>query len=142
MLEKRPRLVDPGYLAWLRTQSCVCGCHQGPPCDAAHIRAASLKHDKPHTGGWRKPDDKWALPLKHSHHMAQHAHGDELGWWSAHGIDPFELAIKYYKRYGGDGGKPRVRRKTIKPRLPKEQRARIQSRPFPKQQRQLRSRPQ
>jgi hypothetical protein len=32
--------------------------------------------------------------------MAQHAHGDELAWWAAHGItDPFALAISYYERY-------------------------------------------
>jgi len=48
----------------------------------------------------QKPGDNWALPLKHNHHMAQHAHGDELDWWAAHGVrDPFELCIDYYKRY-------------------------------------------
>jgi len=48
----------------------------------------------------QKPDDKWALPLKHQHHMAQHDHGDELGWWAARGVrDPFALAIEYYQRY-------------------------------------------
>ena len=32
--------------------------------------------------------------------MAQHHHGDELGWWAAHGVtDPFALAITYYQRY-------------------------------------------
>jgi hypothetical protein len=47
-----------------------------------------------------KPDDHWALPLKHQHHMAQHYSGDELGWWAAHGIaDPFALAQEYYQRY-------------------------------------------
>ena len=47
-----------------------------------------------------RPDDSWALPLKHQHHMAQHYHGDELGWWLAHGVaDPFALALDYYQRY-------------------------------------------
>ena len=46
-----------------------------------------------------KPSDRWAVPLNHTHHMAQHAHGDEIGWWSAQGVDPFALAIKLYKKY-------------------------------------------
>lgn len=52
------------------------------------------------TGLGTRPDDRWSLPLLHSHHMAQHHWGDELGWWSAHGIaDPFALCLKYYRRY-------------------------------------------
>jgi len=48
----------------------------------------------------QKPDDRWAMPLNHWCHMAQHANGDELGWWEQRGIsDPFELAIEYYRRY-------------------------------------------
>jgi hypothetical protein len=97
--QRKPRLKDPGYLAWLRKQRCACGCLQGPPCDAAHLRATSFLHEK--TGGWGRPDDRWALPLKHNHHMAQHHHPDgELAWWAAHGIhDPFALCIDYYQRY-------------------------------------------
>jgi hypothetical protein len=46
-----------------------------------------------------KPDDKWALPLKHAHHMDQHNHG-ELDWWRARGIaDPFALCIEHYRRF-------------------------------------------
>jgi hypothetical protein len=96
--QRQPRLKDLGYLKWLRAQRCACGCLQAPPCDAAHLRATSFKYGK--TGGWGRPDDRWALPLKHNHHMAQHAHGDELAWWAAHGVtDPFALAISYYERY-------------------------------------------
>lgn len=96
--QRRPRVSDLGYLKWLRAQRCAC-CSQNPPCDAAHLRASSFKHGKS-PGIGQKPDDRWALPLKHNHHMAQHAHGDELGWWKAHGIDdPFELCIEYYERY-------------------------------------------
>jgi hypothetical protein len=95
--QRRPRVRDEGYLKWLRTQRCAC-CSQAPPCDAAHVRAASFKHSKNNALG-RKPDDRWALPLKHQHHMAQHYYGDELGWWEAQGIDPFELCLTYYKRY-------------------------------------------
>ena len=47
-----------------------------------------------------KPDDKWALPLNHWCHMAQHAHWGELQWWRERGIaDPFALCIAYYQRF-------------------------------------------
>jgi len=99
MQQRQARKPDPKYLAWLRRQGCACGCHQPPPCDAAHVRASSAKYLKRNALG-KKPDDMWALPLKHAHHMAQHAHGDELGWWSAHGVDdPFALALRYYRKF-------------------------------------------
>lgn len=98
--QRKPRQTDPGYLKWLREQRCACGCFQPPPCDAAHLRSASHEYDKPLTGFARKPDDKWALPLKHAHHMNQHQHGYELGWWKIRGIaDPFALCIEHYERY-------------------------------------------
>jgi hypothetical protein len=97
--QRRPRQTDPKYLAWLREQRCACGCLQGPPCDAAHLRASSHEYNKS-SGFGQKPDDKWALPLKHAHHMAQHAYGDELGWWRERGVvNPFALCIRYYRNY-------------------------------------------
>lgn len=96
--QRQPRQTDEAYLKWLRTQRCACGCFQGPPCDAAHLRSRSYQHDK--ESGWGRPDDKWALPLKHQHHMQQHDHGDELGWWALRGVrDPFALCIEYYQRF-------------------------------------------
>jgi len=53
------------------------------------------------TGIAAKPDDMWALPLLHAHHMNQHSsrHG-ELGWWESKGVDdPFALCLDYYARY-------------------------------------------
>ena len=98
--QRQPRQRDPKYLAWLRTQRCACGCLQGPPCDAAHLRASSAKYDKPNGGIGQKPDDRWALPLKHSHHMNLHLHGDELRWFALHGIpDPFATCKMYYAEY-------------------------------------------
>lgn len=128
MNARRPRLYDRPYLDWLKTGYCV-GCASPPPCDPAHIRSAALGLDKPETGAGRKPDDKWAVPLCRKCHDAQHARGDELAWWHAVGQNPFQLAMDYYQQFGGKGGKPK-KRTTIKPRLPKEQRAKIQSRPF------------
>jgi hypothetical protein len=99
-MQKRPRRLDRDYLKWLRAQRCACGCLQGPPCDAAHLRASSLIYEKPITGMSMKPDDMWALPLKRWHHMDQTRHGDELGWWADHGVsDPFALCLLTYQRY-------------------------------------------
>src|SRR5262245_41615949 len=101
MRQRLQRKRDPKYLTWLRTQRCACGCLQGPPCDAAHVRAASLGYDKRQCGLGEKPDDKWALPLKHAHHMEQHAHSDgELDWWQMRGIrDPWAICLRHYRRF-------------------------------------------
>lgn len=98
--QRLKRQRDPEYLAWLRMQRCACGCLQAPPCDAAHLRASSAEHDKINAGIGNKPDDKWALPLKHSHHMAMHDYGDERGWWEKHGVsDPFALCLEYNEKF-------------------------------------------
>lgn len=128
----RPRLHDDGYLAWLRLQPCSCGCGRSAPSQAAHVRIGFLALQK-------KPDDKNAVPLNQWCHLdapdAQHK--NERAFWKRRGVDPFALAAKYYAEYGGTGGKPRKPRTTIKPRLPKEQRQRIQSRPNPWPKRKL-----
>lgn len=133
MTERQPRLLDAGYLAWLRKRSCtICGTvHM---IEAAHIRFGL-------TGIGRKPDDARAVPLCAVCHRigpaSQHATGDEQAWWARHGIDPLKLAAKLYAEYGGDGGKPKGPQK-IKPRKPREARAKVpagrklQSRGFPK----------
>lgn len=138
MTQRRPRLHDTKYLELLRTKPC-CTCGRAPPTEAAHIRMTCLAIDKPITGMGRKPDDRYALPLCAWCHReapdSQHNIGDEADFWKNYEIDPFELAAKYYDEYGGTGGQPRKRRTTIKPRLPKEQRQKITSRPFGKQKR-------
>jgi hypothetical protein len=128
--QRRPRIAEPAYLAWLRQQACACGCGSPPPSDAAHLRASSLKYDKDFTGGGRKPDDKWAMPLNHACHMRQHAYGSEVGWWSAHGVpDPFGRSMRYYAAYTAeafanagkrhsDASEPRKRRKAKPGRKP------------------------
>lgn len=134
--QRRPRQGDPAYLRWLRRQPCACGCLQGPPCDAAHLRSASLAYHKPLTGMGRRPDDFWVLPLKHAHHMDQHAFGNEVLWWALHGIhDPWRLCVQHYARYVENGGKPP--RNTVKR---KPGRA-IQSRGFAKVHRPMRKAP-
>jgi hypothetical protein len=97
--QREPRVLCPGYLEWLRKQGCACGCKSAPPSDPAHIRSGSIRHGKRPTGMAEKPDDRWAVPLNRVCHMRQHDFGDELGWWSAHGIDPFGTAEYYFGQY-------------------------------------------
>lgn len=141
-MQRRPRLLDPGYLKFLRGKSC-CACGRGAPSEAAHIRMTALAIDKPITGMGRKPDDKYAVPLCAWCHRespeSQHNVGDETTFWAWFEVCPLELAARLYDEYGGTGGKPRKARTTIKPRLPKEQRQKIQSRGFGQQKRKFRN---
>lgn len=134
--QRQPRLLDAGYLAYLRLQRCCC-CGRHPQTtaptgiEAAHIRIGLL-------AGAMKPHDKHAVPLCSWCHRdgpeAQHKM-NESEFWEMWELDPFEIAARLYAEYGGDGGKPKKRRTIIKPRLPKEQRQKIPSRPFGKQKR-------
>lgn len=112
LAQRQPRVRDPAYLAFLRKQPCAC-CGAAPPCDAAHIRTGNLDLGKPFTGRML-PDDKWATPLNHRHHMRQHDHkAGEMGFWHEVGKDPFAIAQALYARYLAEGGpgpvKPRKR---------------------------------
>ena len=118
---KHPRMYDRPFLDWLKLKPC-CACYKAPPSDPAHIRIGLFAMNM-------KPDDAKATPLCRSCHRAQHAFGNESEWWRLAGLDPFKIAAKLYAEYGGTGGKPRGPRK-IKPRKPKGQRAKIQSRGF------------
>lgn len=129
----RPRLHDDGYLRWLRLQPCCCGCRRQAPSEAAHVRLGFFAMGK-------KPDDRNAVPLNAwCHRLAPDSqHANEIEFWKRRRADPHEIAAKFYAEYGGKGGRPRLP-KNPKPRKPPEQRARIQSRPFPKQKRKLRT---
>lgn len=118
----RPRLHDDGYLAFLRTKPC-CLCGTTGDTEACHIRIGFRALGK-------KPDDRFAVPMCSTHHREQHSM-NESEFWASYRRDPFAIATTCYEFYGGDGGKPR-KRKAVKPRKPKEQRAKIRSRGFPK----------
>ena len=137
MNQRRPRLYDRPYLDWLKTRYCI-ACGKPPPCDPAHIRSKSILYAKPLTGGGRKPDDRWAVPLCRSCHDQQHNHGNEMDWWyRIIKKCPFALAFDYYEQFGGRGGKPKISRTKTKPRRPKEKRQKIPQRkdPWPKSKR-------
>lgn len=126
----RQRLHDDGYLAFLRKQRCCCGCNQAPPSEAAHVRIGFFAMGK-------KPDDRFAVPLNRWCHRESpdSQHANEKDFWARRNFSPFAIAKRLYAEYGGDGGHPKVKRTTIKPRLPKEKRAKIQSRGFGPQKR-------
>ena len=140
--QRQPRLVDPGYLAFLHTKRCcICGF---PTIEAAHIRMANLELGKRETGKQEKPDDKWAVPLCSWCHReapdSQH-NSNEAEFWARFELDPFAIAQALYAEYGGDGGKPQRRRSTTKPRPPKSARRPIQQRKTPWPSKKFRSRP-
>jgi hypothetical protein len=143
--QRQPRILEPKYLAWLRKQSCACGCRKPPPSDAAHLRAGSIAYGKEYPGLGAKPSDSWALPLNRVCHMRQHAYGDEVGFWAAHGIpDPFGRSMRYYAAYKAEcpqttadapkQSRPRKPKEAAKSRHEPRQRAKIAKRanPWPK----------
>lgn len=113
MIDKDTRVRDKGYLGWIARLPC-CGCwvekgvinHE---VQVAHLRAGSPEHDKPYTGGQTKPSDRWTLPLCYAHHqgdkrrvrIAQHQR-DELDFWAALGIDPFDLCVALQRAYAAN----------------------------------------
>lgn len=133
--QRQPRLLDPGFLAFLREKKC-CTCGRAPllakptGIHAAHIRIGLFAKGM-------KPHDKHAVPMCSWCHLdgpkAQHSM-NESEFWAMWGLDPFDIAAKLYAEYGGTGGAVR-KRTTIKPRLPKDQRTKIQGRRFGPQKR-------
>lgn len=81
----------------------------------------------------KKPDDRFCVPLNAwCHRGPGQQHDGEERFWRLKGLDPFAIAERLYAEYGGDGGHPKQKRKTVKPRKPKHLRQKIPSRKFPK----------
>ena len=85
---------DNRHLAFIRRLPCA-ACGIAGPCDAAHLRAGDITIGKRHTGKAEKPSDKWTLPMCRPCHARQHS-GAELAFWSALGIEPFDLCQALY----------------------------------------------
>lgn len=117
---KHPRIRDERYLAYLRRQPC-CTCGSTDAVQAAHIRSGSLEYEKPRTGLGEKPSDRWAVSLCRMCHTMQHRQ-NELAFWKDRGLDPFDLAKRYYAKATAIGEtnpgstSKRKKRKTITPR--------------------------
>lgn len=98
--QRKPRVHDKGFLAFLRRQPCCVGpvgC--SGPVQAAHIRFSDFKVGRVNPGGGRKSDDRWANPLCEAHHAEQHARGDERAWWEEKRLDPNENSQRLYAAY-------------------------------------------
>lgn len=103
--QRKPRVHDKGFLAFLRRQPCCVGPRGcSGPVQAAHIRFSDFKVGRVNPGGARKSDDRWANPLCEAHHAAQHARGDERAWWNEQGLDPNENSQRLYAAYLGEAG--------------------------------------
>jgi hypothetical protein len=94
--QRDPRRQDKAYLDYIRKQPC-CICGEDTTVEAAHLRVGSINHDKTYGAMQMKSSDIWALPLCGRHHRMQHSM-PELEFWLSHGINPFNLAMKYRVR--------------------------------------------
>jgi hypothetical protein len=93
--QREPRIEDAKHLRWIRTLPCLVTGQTGE-IHAAHIRHASLKHNKRATGLGEKASDRWVVPLNADLHLnGQHRSGERTWWWSI-GIDPLDVAQKLY----------------------------------------------
>lgn len=129
MKQRQPRVFDPKYLAWLRTNPC---CICGKESEACHIRSGSIEYDKPPTGMAEKPDDKWALPMCHPHHVQQHSM-NEMVFWKLHKINPFRLArLYFYKGVISGNSKPSSTKPKSRTKKSQRPKPKIPSRPFEK----------
>ena len=99
--QRRPRLKDPGYLAFIRRQPC-CVCGRPGPSHAAHVRSGYPDVGWRPTGMGEKPDDWRTLPLCAVDHVsgpgAQHR-SNERAWWAAMGIYPPALVTKFVGQF-------------------------------------------
>lgn len=99
MMQRRPRVTDEAYLAFIRSLPCLlCGC---PHTEAAHVRMAEPRLHKRPTGMGEKSDDRWALPLCHAHHQRQHA-GAERAFWEIRDVNPFAACLVLHLAYASE----------------------------------------
>ena len=102
----RGRVRNPGFLAFIRRQPCLC---MSAACEgavqAAHIRFGDAARGKPVTGMQVKPDDRWALPLCRYHHADQHSM-NERQFWKLVGLDPLATAERLFAEYSNPGANP------------------------------------
>lgn len=98
--QRQPRIKDAAHLNFIRRLPCA-ACGAPPRSDAAHLRAGNIAIGKRHTGKAEKPDDAWTAPLCRPCHTSQHGM-NELAFWSALGIDPFDLCRSLYAHTGDE----------------------------------------
>lgn len=91
--QRQPRERNKKHLEFVSKLPCIIT-GRGP-VQVCHIRYGDLSHDKRHTGGGEKPDDRWVLPMIPEMHALQHS-GNERAFWEGHNIDPLAVAKLLY----------------------------------------------
>jgi hypothetical protein len=95
--QRRPRLHDHAYLAWLRRAPCLAGLIEGGcqgPIQACHLRMSIP--GRPNPGLANKPDDAFAWPGCAHHHIDDQHRRSEAAFFQRLGVDPFELCRALY----------------------------------------------
>lgn len=88
---RHPRVHDEKHLDFVRSLPCL-SCWDDTATEAAHLRTGAMQYAKRETGLGEKPSDRWTLPLCSKCHRLQHE-GNELGFWTTRGINPFVLCL-------------------------------------------------
>lgn len=114
--QRRPRVRDNGFLAFLRRLPCIAGLVEGGcsgPIEAAHLRFSDFARARINPGMGCKPSDQFANPLCDGHHIHDQHEGRERSFWERLGVDPADLCADLYAAYlAGEDGEPIVRRHT------------------------------
>lgn len=109
--QRQPRVRDKAYLGWVARLPClptlILEGRQHMGVQVCHLKMASEKHGKRHTGGAEKPSDIWVVPMRPYYHMdrmagggplAQHQIG-EPAFYDMLGIDPFDFCLQLRAAY-------------------------------------------
>jgi hypothetical protein len=101
--QRRPRLHDHAYLAWLRRAPCLAGLIEGGcdgPIQACHLRMSIP--GRPNPGLANKPDDAFAWPGCAHHHIDDQHRRSEAVFLQRLGVDPFDLCKALYGAFEAD----------------------------------------
>jgi len=98
--QRRPRMRDHGYLAWLRRSPCLAGLIEGGcegPIQACHLRMSIP--GRPNPGLANKSDDRFAWPGCVHHHIEDQHRASEAAFFRRLGVDPFALCEALYAAF-------------------------------------------
>jgi hypothetical protein len=84
------RIRDKDHLKFVASQPClICG---RQPSDPHHLRFAQTR------ALGLKVSDEFTVPLCRGHHRQLHQTGNEMVWWSKHGLDPLIAASTLWRK--------------------------------------------
>lgn len=93
--QRRPRVRNNPYLAFLRRQGCIFPGCTATRCDPAHVRHAPPGSGWRYVGKGEKPDDFRAVPLCREHHDLQHSMSEARFWAEHLQRDPVETCAAF-----------------------------------------------